>query len=945
MEEAREVAINDFQNNLGTPPTNDFVNETVAEKLGDTDPGTQGALTSPDSPTQGLPVKFLGKKVFIQTTNTLATTEDPNLGAGAVSESDVDLFRRETANFWTIGTSLGDPQGSTIFRLSSVPQIEYTEAKQKVYKMYSPTLNSYIYLQKQGEQPIAPDTNDGTPPPAGFDYLGKRENYIVYLKPEDAAKIKINVVGVNWGDYLTQNFGGGKTYGDHNFVMETPNDDTKFDYGKAGTGQIGTLSEIQNAFVHVQTNYNYLEQTYEEALEDEIYNEKMLPHVYSYMAFAEHQSKILDSNKEVDPSGAEINNIFNHVTLNERLLGYAPQNNNSAMTDAEWEKKQAASQKEKKKKLKKLPIGMYFDKWTASLSELSMEEMSEITDNYNKMIFSEMNYEFIAKNKAAAMNFPMNVNLRMSSDPNKIFFNIVKKTKNNGPLLSYLSTAPPSEAISFISSDGATTDTSTPRATWDFEAFLKDMLEGNANTFTAPDDAIFFGDITGARSPSSTKNIFNQLYSLALKAKVDEMVKSNFRSYKNLLMGQLAYSETFFYEIEKWSSNEEGTPIDLIQRFFVPNDDKKVLDFFDTQVKYATFYVYKIYTHKIVLGSEYTYELGTGSEDGGWSNLTVTTTPSIKIIKVPYYNVKEQGTIFVVEASGEISIATPIPTSDGEATISSPHKTTIVMDDPPLPPEIEFLPIINKPHDVILNIKDTLGSSYEFAKKIGDLDSTQASIILKTQMANKFSLTLKQEQNLDINKNKIFYKSDEPSESYEIFQTSVYPSSYEDLEGKTIAHLPGPNTSTILTLPFNKKNYFAARAVDFHGKYSNPTHIYEVELKENSGAVYPVIRAIDIEEENKKIIEESFDTVSNKTLSGKRFVLIKPSHQQISLDPSLSDDFDSAFELSSVELGDSAESIFQKNRKFKIRVTSKKTGRVIDINLNYNHKHDKILVK
>ena len=540
----------------------------------------------------------------------------------------------------------------------------------------------------------------------------------------------------------------------------------------------------------------------------------------------------------------------------------------------------------------------------------------------------------------------MNVNVEFSTDNNKHFNSILKETKNNTALLQYLAQTPPEGQVPFVSANNLIIDTLLPRTQWDFENFLTQLFEKTLNTATAPTDAIFFGDLgTGDEKEdqsSATSEIFNQLYALALKSKMDKFVKNNFRDYEHLMNGYFSHSEVFFYEIEKWSSDNNGNLNEKLQVFLVPNSEKEIIDFFDTQVKYGKFYVYRIFVHNIVLGTEYSYTRG-GTIDiaeDKFASINIDMTPSIKVIRVPYNNVNESQIITNTTSQGEVQIVQTLP---GAEELPSPHKTTIVLDSPPLPPEIEIVPILNQPHDLIFNIKDKLGSEFIFPNYIGQFDSFQYSTTLKSQLDNRVNLSFDEESRLDIETNKIFFNSDEPTESYEIYSLNYQPTTFKEFDGNMLTEVKGPNNSIILSLPYNQKKYFTFRAIDYHDNMSTPTNVYQVEIKENSGAVYPVIELLDLEEGKTKKLNDNTEQITEKTKTGKRFVLLKLNEQQSYYEPP--EDASSAFEVKDVALGVAENSAFNSDKKFKIRIKSKKTGKMVDINLNFDFEYSKIITK
>ena len=123
--------------------------------------------------------------------------------------------------------------------------------------------------------------------------------------------------------------------------------------------------------------------------------------------------------------------------------------------------------------------------------------------------------------------------------------------------------------------------------------------------------------------------------------------------------------------------------------------------------------------------------------------------------------------------------------------------------------------------------------------------------------------------------------------------------------------------------------------MDFHGNVSNPTAIYEIELVDDGGAIYPLINLYELPviEANqpsrtmKKMIQ-IYPVLDRVTPSIEQNLLI--SGEQIK-DPN---------DIPTVGLGlQGQESIWDK--KFKIRLTSTKTGKKIDMNVTFAKKDER----
>ena len=137
------------------------------------------------------------------------------------------------------------------------------------------------------------------------------------------------------------------------------------------------------------------------------------------------------------------------------------------------------------------------------------------------------------------------------------------------------------------------------------------------------------------------------------------------------------------------------------------------------------------------------------------------------------------------------------------------------------------------------------------------------------------------------------------------------------------------------------KYYYTFRAIDIHEHVSNPTEVYEVELVSvldgaTAGqiAFIPIVKIINFEKE----IKES----SLLTKPMKKYIIIGANSEQGDIDEEYLEGLSTANDAEKEPLmGGTSNgiSIFDKKKKFKIRLTSKETGRRLDLNIDFKVKH------
>ena len=262
-------------------------------------------------------------------------------------------------------------------------------------------------------------------------------------------------------------------------------------------------------------------------------------------------------------------------------------------------------------------------------------------------------------------------------------------------------------------------------------------------------------------------------------------------------------------------------------------------------------------------------------EDPG-IKLNFTTKPAIKLAEIPYF-----------EDSGAI------------------------LDNPPNFPNSNFVTYKDVMDRISVLLNSGQGSLEQEPITFSESEENYFSLYRESRKLNEFE--------------KILFKTDEFENipvNFEIRRLPLAPSSYEDFRTAAVSYAStsyngGEKASSAVfmdNIQPNRKYYYMFRAVDRRGIFSNPTPIFEVEIVENSGAVYPLIKSYEIK-----------NNFNSTTKNLKRLLNIVPRLKQVLPSPGSS------------RLGTEEKPLFGK--KFKLRLTSKKTGKVIDLNIDFTKRN------
>ena len=642
-------------------------------------------------------------------------------------------------------------------------------------------------------------------------------------------------------------------------------------------------SQTPHLYAKIKSDYNYLQEFYEAA--SSRFSELSLPNFYAF-----YESENTFQNPQ----------LKKFLTLDGRIRESSV---NGVFYDRGLDSK-------KNQRIR--PVGQYFNKWHLYSSDWANSDsyQSQII-RFQNVIFSHKDVSlFESKNKNKQI-FPMFVDIEFATsqgtrassslaDANVISElqqDVIKSLNNDTiPVLdTFEAQSAPSEADS--TSLYNTQVLFGKRKVYDLKEWIDNFTETRRSQIA--------NMIVMSQEDETVKDeqfsFFYNLMSLVTKGKFNKIQQEEARNYSDILSGEQCYNEVVFYKVDKHLGSEQDGDLNIepIQSFYFSNaEDAKKIAFVDSQVKYEGSYTYKIFAYNLVIGSKYTvdftevtqFPLGSlrptiDVRNGILGSVKVTTTPTMQLMEVEVF-----------------------------------QKHVVVMDNPSVAPEVEVIPFRGVEDRIRIFLTSGVGSYDLHPITIEDFE---ADGIRKLRIA----------QNIE-EQEKVRFESDDPARSFIVYRMEAKPKSYQDFSSSLIREIStGGYASVALDdrIKPNKKYYYCFKSIDIHDHYSYPSFIYEVELVSDSGSTYPLIRTVEFD-----------DSASRQpTKPVKRLIHIKPSVLQTEVDDKMSEieNASSIKKEKAVYLGALDEKVWGKN--FKVRLTSKSSGKKVDFNFSFDHEPEK----
>ena len=403
------------------------------------------------------------------------------------------------------------------------------------------------------------------------------------------------------------------------------------------------------------------------------------------------------------------------------------------------------------------------------------------------------------------------------------------------------------------------------------------------------------------------------------------------------------YNETIAYRIEKigGAATGDSRTQKTLQNFWVFNstDLDGEVRLCDSQIKYGEDYTYKVYAYVVSAGVKYKF-----------SDLAITRQINYDPVEDEYclewYNpvTDETVTAIVPDGSdeGEFGSSTSWDISDYGAAagfyiqwepslnlfeIPIYTKTLKILDNPPNQLGLDPFFLLDASQTIGYNVTYETFVEEEYPTVI-----TAEDEILKEDYLNANDMT---------ESNNITIESRSQARYLEVYRLSEMPTTYTDFDQNLTSTIDLILEDSIYTLSnaifydkinTNQKYYYVFRVLNENMIAGQLSEIYEAELINDGGYKYGMFDLLFAE-------DLEIDNFTNPSETFKKLVQLQPNMSQITFQDENVDYSETAeSQLQLMALGVSEETIWDKT--FKIRLTSKKTGRKIDLNVTYKYEHD-----
>ena len=382
-----------------------------------------------------------------------------------------------------------------------------------------------------------------------------------------------------------------------------------------------------------------------------------------------------------------------------------------------------------------------------------------------------------------------------------------------------------------------------------------------------------------------------------------------------------------------------------------------ILSLIDSQVKYGKNYTYRVYAYAAVMGHKYKYgdlrltkQIGTGNfiDDGGETVeycvqfydpasgqvAAQQFTTSIEdladgnrfgLSTLAEYNQLASDEVDIVQNPQIVDFNLYFEPCLEIVEVPIYQKTIKVLDNPPNAINVVPFHFVDQSNRVGF----TIGQD-SFIERPWPETITPADVVLNLNYYNSQELILTE---------KIKKFSESPARWIEMYRIKQRPNSFADFNDSLVATVDLRIKDNLFNyrdyimsdkINTNKKYYYLFRLLNENRMPGPTSQIIECELVNDGGYIYSLFDTVDSSE---------FDPnkFTTNTISFKKLFQIEPHINQMYFDDSNLDYEDYASnQVSNLIVGTATERLWDK--RFKIRLTSKKTAKKLDLNMGFNYR-------
>ena len=486
----------------------------------------------------------------------------------------------------------------------------------------------------------------------------------------------------------------------------------------------------------------------------------------------------------------------------------------------------------------------------------------------------------------------------------------------------------------------------TSYRTLDYPTFLAYCRNTYSSTAS---NCMFMGENNTYRSSvaKGTTGAYRYLNSVSADGVISDMITylSSSANFDISSLGDVygqneSKSETLAYRIRKSGISRDSTAgttsESVIQNYWIMNSDMQDFEFYDTQIKYDTDYTYSVTAYKVVQGFRYKF-----------SDLTLTRQLACDLDEIyglefynpntndradPIYDTSTKRMQTLNDFATIAQMTSRYPYLADMYLNYEPYlkivevgiagKQQRVVDNWPSKPYIRPYQIIDNSQTIGFEVSFSDHTDSPYLTAITAEEQSQAAAYL----ASRNLLTV----------DDVPYKTVSEQRYIEIYRLTEKPTAVTDFENNLIhtMDLITPNSKYSYKTEFfeniiktNQKYYYLFRALNEQRVPGHVSDICEAELVNDGGYIYSVFNII-------KISELAEQTKRRTSKAFKKLLQLTPQINQVTL---IQDEIDysqtAGSQVDKLTIGSSEDLIWDKT--FKIRLSSKKTNKKIDLNITY----------